>query len=593
MASRFSISARFKGIDNISKSVSRMGNRIGKFARRSNKQIARLGRRFKKLGKSMGKAIGLGAALAGAAIGAAVLKTATLGDEAAKTSRRLGITAETLQELRFAADRQGVSAGILKSSFTALQKRVGELKNGSGALFGFLKKTGDKAFIKQISLAKDTGEAFELITKKAATIKDPMKKAAFAAAAFSRSGVQMISFMEVGVAGIAKLRLEARKYGGVMSEQATKESELFIDSLTNLKFALGGIGKTFSAKIIPTLTNVMQRFADFWALNKNIISAGMDKFLSSLSNIFKTIKPNIIALFKASKQLFGAFFEAVGSLLPKFNAETSDLSGGINGLLGVLKLMANIGTKAFQFIKFVSPFLKPFLTALLIWKGLLIAIAVVTKGWAIAQGILNIVLLANPIGLIVIGVAALIAIIVLLVQNWDSVVAVFQTGVSKIWGFLSGLLDNPFIAAAGTIFLPFITIPALIIKHWEPIKVFFKNLWEGISNGFSWAINGIIKVINGFGNIVNSFFDNTIGRLAGLAGKFGIDLGGESEKEAKLQAETPQMISPAERVSKSIEERTSESKSTLTIKDETGRAELQEGKKNGGVRLQLAASGAF
>jgi hypothetical protein len=591
MASRFSISAVFKGIDKISKPISKMGNSVSKFVRQSNRKIVRLGKSFKKLGAFMGKAIIGGAALAGAAVGAAVLKTAELGDEAAKTARRLGITAESLQELRFAADRQGVSAGVLNSSFTALQKRIGELKSGTGSLFGFLKKTGDKAFIRQLSLAKDTGEAFEMMTKKMGTIKDPLKRAAFASAAFSRAGVDMLSFMEAGQDGISKLRMEARKYGAVISDEAAEQSEVFIDSLTNLKSSLGGIGKTFSSKLIPTISNAMQKFADFWALNKDIIGVGMDKFLNFVGDTFRAIRPAVTDLFNSLKKLFGAFFEAVSSLLPEFTAESDDLSDSITGMSKGLKFLADIGTKAFEFITMISPFLKPFLATLLIYKGILIAIAVVTKGWAIAQGILNAILLLNPIGLIVLGIAALIAIIVLLVQNWDTVVMAFQTGVAKIWEFLSGLLDNPFIAAAGVIFAPFLAIPALIVKHWEPIKEFFSNLWDGLANGFSQAMAIITNIIK----TVDAFFEKIVGGIIGtigdIAGKFGIDLGTKSADEKG--AETPQVVSPSERVLRSIEERTSESKSTLTIKDETGRAELAEGKKNGGVKLKLATSGAF
>jgi TP901 family phage tail tape measure protein len=47
--------------------------------------------------------------------------------------------------------------------------------------------------------------------------------------------------------------------------------------------------------------------------------------------------------------------------------------------------------------------------------------AVASKAAAVAQGIFNAVMSANPIALIIIGVAALIAVIVLLVKNWDKV----------------------------------------------------------------------------------------------------------------------------------------------------------------------------
>lgn len=529
---RFTVESVFRGIDKISKVSRTMGRSISKFVRQSNKKIAKLGRSFKKLGSFMGKAIIGGAAVAAAAIGAAVIKTAKLGDEAAKTSRRLGITAEALQELRFAADRQGVSSKLLDSSFTALQKRVGELKAGTGSLFAFLQKTGDKAFIRQLSLAKDTGEAFELITKKAGTIKDPLKKAAFASAAFSRAGVDMLKMMEAGTDGITKLRGEARKYGAVISNEAAVRSEKFVDAMTNLKATLGGVGFAIGSKLIPILTPLIQRFADFWAQNRQIINTGIDRFIS--------------------------------------------------GVAGAFKFLARTGKKAFEIFEFLSPFLKPFIGTLLVFKGVLIAIAIVTKGWAIAQSILNAVMAVNPISLIIIAIAALVAGIVILIDNWDLVVATFKKGVDQIWSFLSGLLDNPFIATIGTIFLPFITVPALIIKHWEPIKAFFKSIWEGLTSGFNDAmktITGIMKKIEDIPGV------KSVLKFLGIGGK------GEEKPE-------PKPVTPQERLSRSIEESTdrsiqetiSENNSILTIKDQTGRGELSK-QKRGSPKIVLATSG--
>lgn len=670
---RFTVDAVFRGINKISKPARSMGRSISKFVKKSNRQIAKLGRNFKKLGSLMGKAVIGGAAVAAAAMGAAVLKTAELGDEAAKTGRRLGITAEALQELRFAADRQGVSASVLSSSFTALQKRVGELKAGTGSLFAFLKKTGDKAFIKQISLAKNTGEAFELITKKVATIEDPMKKAAFASAAFSRAGVDMLKFMEAGTEGIAKLRAEARKYGAVISNEAAAKSELFVDAMTNMKATLGGIGKTIGTKLIPILTPLIQRFADFWVMNKRIIGVGMDKFISGVSRAFNFLKPIVSDLFKVLKTLFGAFFEAVSSLLPEFTAGTGDVKKGINGLVGVLKFLAGAGTKAFQFITFISPFLKPFIAVLLIYKGVLIAVAIATKVWAVAQGIFNAVMSANPISLIVIGIAALIAIIVLLVKNWDTVVAAFKVGIDstvnffkglwsdissgfsimwafvvdlfnigiksiwglfgkllnnpfitgivskitnvwdkivsvvktaidKIWNFFAGLLDNPFFKTAAAIMDKiFGTVTAAV----EKTKDIAGGVFDKVSSGFSSLKSNVSSFLDSFFGdektvdlkIVSKMKLPEFGeKVIKTAIKADLKLIPKVERDESAERARP--ITPAERLSRVIEQNTdrsiketfTENNSVLTIKDQTGRAELQQQKK--GPQIQLETSGA-
>lgn len=59
-------------------------------------------------------------------------------------------------------------------------------------------------------------------------------------------------------------------------------------------------------------------------------------------------------------------------------------------------------------------------------KGGIESVIVVVKNWAAIQRVLNLVLVANPIGLIIVGVAALAAGIYLLIKNIDSVIEVFS-----------------------------------------------------------------------------------------------------------------------------------------------------------------------
>lgn len=113
-------------------------------------------------------------------------------------------------------------------------------------------------------------------------------------------------------------------------------------------------------------------------------------------------------------------------------------------------------------------------------------------------------LLANPVTWIVIGIVALIAAIILLWQNWDAVVAFLQGA----WnGFVNGIkagfdwIRNLFngmpgwLQAAIVAFMPFIGIPLLIIQNWDVIVAFFKTLWIKIKDGF---VTGIDNVKNFF-----------------------------------------------------------------------------------------------
>jgi len=100
-----------------------------------------------------------------------------------------------------------------------------------------------------------------------------------------------------------------------------------------------------------------------------------------------------------------------------------------------------------------------------------LAVAAASKVWAGVQWLVNAAMDANPISLIIIGVAALIAVIILLVMHWKQVVAWLQ----HAWNWYQHLGDKMKWLIA--IFLPFLGIPLLIISKWKPIETFFLNLW--------------------------------------------------------------------------------------------------------------------
>jgi hypothetical protein len=118
----------------------------------------------------------------------------------------------------------------------------------------------------------------------------------------------------------------------------------------------------------------------------------------------------------------------------------------------------------------------------------------------------TVALLANPITWVVVGIIALIAAIVLLWRNWDSVVAWLQdtwtkfvdgikAGFDWIMNLFSGM--PVWLQVAIAAFMPFIGIPLLIITHWESIVTFFSNIWVSVKGAFVNGIQGVKDFITG------------------------------------------------------------------------------------------------
>ena len=158
------------------------------------------------------------------------------------------------------------------------------------------------------------------------------------------------------------------------------------------------------------------------------------------------------------------------------------------------------------------------------------AVVAVVKAWSIAQAILNVLMDANPIGLLVIAIAALIAAVVLIVTNFDTVKEV----AGEVWGFVLGVIqavwewikDNwPLLLAILT--GPFGIAVALIIDNWGTIKGFFSDLISAIGGivgrviafitaPFRSAIDTVKDIIGE----VTGAWDSVIGAVKGVWNSF-------------------------------------------------------------------------
>ena len=153
---------------------------------------------------------------------------------------------------------------------------------------------------------------------------------------------------------------------------------------------------------------------------------------------------------------------------------------------------------------------------LVLYHGKQLAIAVATKAWTAAQWLWNAAMNANPIGLIVAGIAGLIAAGYWLYQNWDSVCAGIVAAwnwlwntIKSFWDWLSGLFSWDGLTAG------FDGACALIASGWEGLKKSFVQpfavAWDWLTSGWENA-RGIISsgwdaLKNGFSNVAGVAWD--------------------------------------------------------------------------------------
>jgi hypothetical protein len=162
------------------------------------------------------------------------------------------------------------------------------------------------------------------------------------------------------------------------------------------------------------------------------------------------------------------------------------------------------------------------------WTYAALAVDMLRKGEtlaATAQWILNAAMEANPVGIVIAGLTVLIGLGYLLIKNWDKVKAFLinlwngiKTTFSNALNFIWNLFDNKYIQAALLIFTPLIGLPVVIIKNWDKIKVFFSNLWNGITTVFVGAVEWIYNFVMNIWNKLKGIFDAIGGFFAKIFG---------------------------------------------------------------------------
>jgi TP901 family phage tail tape measure protein len=178
------------------------------------------------------------------------------------------------------------------------------------------------------------------------------------------------------------------------------------------------------------------------------------------------------------------------------------------------------------------------------------------------------------------GAFALISGLVALIGGWPVIIGI------AIAGLVAGL--------------------GFVVANWKEVKVFLKDFWKDTVAFTKTAVDKIsgyldilldpLKLIKeGFGGIFGLFKQPT----PTLSGPEFFKLDPFSpEQKAKERGDKeffdflePSLVTPAERISRSFEEKRETSE--LIIHDPTGRAELRTRNSNPNVRLRLARSGGF
>lgn len=277
---------------------------------------------------------------------------------------------------------------------------------------------------------------------------------------------QLVRAGKIGFKEVQAAIENMNKEGGIAFNAMIKQSKTFFGLLSMVDDQFTQIKLEAGRELLPIVKELVEGLRAWLEENRAIIVSGIVKFLKTVAKFIAFIFFFIRRLWKNLKDK--GVIDAIGKAF--------DTALTIAG--GFLKVIIEI-------ISFLSQF-----------HGLIEAIVIAVIAWKVAQGALNLIMAANPIGLIITAVAALIAIIVLLVKNWDNVVRFIKELWDKFVGFWKGLwegIKNAMMAALN-----------FLKKAWEkfvgfledfvfrPVSDFFKGVAEALGGGEA-AFEQVVK----------------------------------------------------------------------------------------------------
>ena len=306
--------------------------------------------------------------------------------------------------------------------------------------------------------------------------------------------------------------------------------------------------------LVTTVSRIVYRIqAVFKGFSKALSAA-----FARIDTVFVPVRLAVAELMQAVSSLFGLFtgneVTSAASTWEAFGAALGEIAGGvleglatafawlvdgirlfasvvgylIDGVSALCGWLLNLGGAANEASAAADPFawsnlgkvlgyvLGVFVAwkaALLATRGVMLAVSAVTKAWAAAQWLLNAAMSANPIGLVVIAIAGLIAAGAWLVQNWDGIAAWWN----DLWDGIAAWAGKKWAAIVGIITGAWDAVVSGIKGFGASLLSGLQGAWDALKNGVRAAWEGYLSLLSAFwGSILSGLLDFGAAVISGL-----------------------------------------------------------------------------
>lgn len=448
-------------------------------------------------------AFGAASVAAAGSVVAFVGSVANRLDAIGDTADRIGTTAEELMRLQYVATLSGSSAEAAASAMENLGRIAGEAAQGIGR--------GAKVFADLGLSAKDASGNLKPTSQLLAEVGDKIKDLSRQeqVAVLSKLGIDpsMIGAITGGMQELAGEFDALYKAAGVDLNQAAEASGAFNDALDRLSMTFDAVKTAVAIKFMPQIARGIDTVRQFLVQN-------LPKIIGAVQPIFSLIL-RIAEAFITLAARIGSGIATILGWFVKMNDATDGWAGYLLAAAAAWKFL-NLSFLAtplgilLSLAAVVALLIDDFLTfkeggdSLIDWGS---GFGVVMQGvTAILAGLLAGLVAVKAA---IFAKAAAIAFAQGAMAAWTAAVGVFNTvmGVAKIVmaAFNAVMAANPIglvvLAIAGLIAAGY-----LLIENWETVKGWFSGFFDWILAGFNKVkeIGGAIAEFFGFGGSQNA-----------------------------------------------------------------------------------------
>lgn len=408
-----------KSFDKINKNLAKLEKRAGKV----HKNLQNVNKAFNDTLKTIA-GVGLAIALPAKGLLSLAGSVAENNRQLEANAKMLGVSVDKANQYEMAAAGMGVEAAAFTGALVDLNKHALMASKGVSAslqkfnAIGISLRGADGA-------VRSSEELMGELADRIKSVKDPTQKLAIAEYVLGANAAKLLPMLSKGKDAMKAQMKAAEALTYTQSEYNREQMETFLIGKTLIGKIFGQMKGSLAAGLYPALNRLIKAFTKFYEKFKLIIHArlekvfaGVAKWVDKLTNTFNNLTDTDVNSFFDKVEKFLSWIpyiigaKVVLSVL-SFIAALKSLSAalGITKLAGVA---LKVGMVALQ-------------TVLLVIKGVILLV----KG---AFFLLNLVMYANPIGLVIAAIVGLVAGFVLLWNKCEG----FRNAIKAVWETMKG-----------------------------------------------------------------------------------------------------------------------------------------------------------